>query len=233
MNLRARAVSIVLVASLAVGCATSEGGQQATGAAVGAAAGGLICALAGGNAGACIAAAAGGAALGWGAVKLKQVAERRYALKQTNARPSVLITDYSVQPVLLQPGQPITTTTMYELRTPASVGPRPVTQTFRLLQGDKELTAFTPVQGQMKEHGRYEVSYEIDTPRKMQPGTYQLQQILDAQTIEPEVRTVMFQVAKKTAWSEWPSRLSRRLGAAVERGTDAGRDAPPAAPNAG
>lgn len=200
MKARAKLVSVTLVLALGFGCATSEGTNQATGAAIGGLAGGLICTAAGGNAGVCVASAAGGALLGWGAVKAKQVMDRRSELAQTSAAPSVVIRDYQLQPAVLAPGQALTANTTYDLMTPSSVGPRAVTQTFRILTADgKEVNSFTPVQGQMKEHGRYDVGIEIPIPKQAPPGNYQLVQTLDAQTARPEVRIATFQVVKRVS----------------------------------
>jgi hypothetical protein len=79
-----------------------------------------------------------------------------------------------------------------------------VTQTFKIQTLDgKEVNTFTPMQGQMKEQGRYEVGWEIPIPKKAPPGQYQLVQVLDAQTASPEVRAANFEVVKKVSWVEW------------------------------
>lgn len=199
MNSRTKAVSLTLVLALGLGCATTEGTNQATGAAIGAVAGGLICALAGGNAGVCVAAAAGGAALGWGAVKLKQVVNQREELAIRSKRPMVMIQDYRLEPIQVQPGQSLTALTSFDLSTPVGAGSRPVTQNFKLLKDGEQVLVFTAMNQQLTEHGRYHVGFEVPIPRKAEPGNYELMQVLDAQTAAPEVRTAAFQVVKRIA----------------------------------
>ncbi len=199
MNNQRRAVALTLILVLGSGCATTAGTNQATGAALGAVAGGLICALAGGNAGTCVAAAAGGAALGWGAVKLKQVVNQREELAEHTARPMVMIRDYRLDPMQVQPGQSLTALTSFDLSTPATASSRPVTQNFKLLKDGEEVLAFTAMDQQLTEHGRYHVGFEVPIPRKAEPGNYELVQVLDAQTAAPEVRTAVFQVVKRLA----------------------------------
>ena len=193
-----KGVSLTLVLALGLGCAT-DGGNQAAGAAAGALAGGLICALAGGKAAVCVAAAAGGAALGWGAVKLKQVVSRREELAEHSARPMVMIRDYRLEPVAVQPGQSLTALTSFDLSTPISAGARPVTQNFKLMKDGEEVLAFTAMDQQPTVHGRYHMGFEVPIPRKAEPGNYELMQVLDAQTASPEVRTAAFIVVKQRA----------------------------------
>lgn len=200
MKLSTRISSVALVVTFGVGCATAEENEQALAAALGAVVGGGICALAGGNTVACLASAAGGAFAGWGVVKAKQVMDRRTDLPQKASKPSVVITDYQLEPSSVVPGQAVTATTTYDLLTPQS---RPVTQTFKIETADgKEVATFTPMKEQFKEQGRYEVGYEIPIPKKAPAGQYRLVQQLDAQTASPEVRTASFDVVKKVAWLE-------------------------------
>jgi len=205
---RKRALALALAGVFGAGCANlSEGQQQALGALTGAAVGGATCQLVGGNTGECLAVAAGGAVLGWAAVKTKQVLDRREDLPPSGstsapANPTVVIRDYRLQPATIQPGQALVATTLYDLRTPPQAGPRPVTQTFRVLKDGKEIGAFTPVENQLKEHGRYEVGWEIPVPGDAAPGQYQLVQTLDAKTASPEQRIASFTVTPKVAWYE-------------------------------
>lgn len=204
--MKKKIVSLALVLALGPACATTEGTQQATGTILGGAAGGLICAVAGGNTAQCLASAAGGAALGWGLVKVKQVSERRYDLAKTTSRPVVVIRDYRLDPPAVAPGQAFTASTTYDLMTPPNTGPRPVTQSFKILNSEgKEVNKFSPIQGQLKEQGRYEVGWEVPIPKKAPPGRYRLVQVLDAQTASPEIRTASFQVVKQVSWIEWLS----------------------------
>jgi hypothetical protein len=204
MEIRTKTLCATLAVALGLGCATTEGNEQALGAVLGGAAGGTICAIAGGNTAECLASAAGGAALGWGIVKVKQTMERRTELAQNASKPAVLIRDYQVQPPAVAPGQAMTASTTYDLLSPKAAGPRPVTQTFKIQTLDgKEVNSFTPMEGQLKEQGRYEVGWEIPIPKKAPPGQYQLVQVLDAQTASPEVRAATFEVVKQVSWIEW------------------------------
>jgi hypothetical protein len=204
MRTHAKSLAATLAIALALGCATQEGNEQALGAVLGGAAGGTICAIAGGNSAECVASAAGGALVGWGIVKVKQTMEKRTELAQNASKPAVLIRNYQIDPPAVAPGQAMTASTTYDLLSPKSVGPRPVTQTFKIQTLDgKEVNTFTPMQGQMKEQGRYEVGWEIPIPKKAPPGQYQLVQVLDAQTASPEVRAANFEVVKKVSWVEW------------------------------
>ena len=203
MKTRTKTLSVTLVLVLGAGCATTEENEQALGATLGAVAGGAICAIAGGNTAACLASAAGGALVGWGGVKAKQVMEQRTALAQNVTKPSVTIRSYRIDPSTVTPGQAITVTTTYDLLMPKSEGSRPVTQTFTIQSPEgKQINTFTPMEGQLKEQGRYEVGWEVPIPNKAPPGRYRLVQQLDAGTASPGVRTANFEVVKRVAFAE-------------------------------
>ncbi len=206
--MKARARSAVCIGAVLVlllqGCAgmTPEGQEQVLGGAGGAGLAGLICGVAGGDPGVCVAAAAAGALVGWGATKVIQARQdrtaeseyERYGYTPERGR-VVIIRDVKVTPATVTPGSEVSIETDYTLMMPAGSPQKPVTQTFSLWKDGAELHTFSPVE-LPKEPGGWVVAQGIPVPDDAEPGTYYVNQILDANTRAPEVRRSAFKDQK-------------------------------------
>lgn len=172
-----------LCCSVATGCVTTTGQQQATGAGLGALTGAGLAALAGGDTKAIVAGALAGGLVGWGAVKLHQyqstqtrsaVADQQlYGLTEPVTGTTVKIRRGICEPGTVQKGQSVKVVTDYSVMAPQGGSTVAVSESWALKK-DGSLLANIPAPqgGQMRPAGGYAAEAYIPIPANAAPGTY-------------------------------------------------------------
>lgn len=204
MSMKITASAIAVLMTLAVGCATTNGTQSAGAIAAGGLTG-ILCSILGGSPGVCIASGIAAGAAVWAGMEYTKRGETRDEIppvvtdSATPPRPMIIIDQFDVTPKEIPPGGTFSATTQYRLLIPSNTEMRPVTQTFTLMKDGKVIREMPVMAGELKDHGRYEVAWDFTVPDKADLGTYELKQVLEAQTRAPERRQAIFAVVEKLA----------------------------------
>jgi hypothetical protein len=120
--------------------------------------------------------------------------------------PQIIIDRFDVSPKEIRPGGTFSATTQYRLLIPSKTEMRPVSQTFTLKKGAEVIREMPVMVEELKDHGRYEVAWDFTVPKEAELGTYQLRQVLEAQTRAPEDKTATFEVIERLASLGAPGR---------------------------
>lgn len=183
----AAAISTVLLVS---GCATTqEGHEQAIGASIGCAAGGILAGIITRDARYAAAGCAAGAALGFGVVKVQQYnamqartsdADMRryrksdpdfYGLSTPVTSSAVKIRDASTSPKTVSKGQMVLAKTDYSVVTPANAGSVRVDESWSLKKDGKLITTVKS-DPQQRYGGGWNTEAGFPVPADAAPGTY-------------------------------------------------------------
>lgn len=201
-NLQPKLIAIVCSGAMLTGCAMTPENQQRTAAVLGGLAGGLATGLATGNVGYGIAGAAAGAALAWGAVKLVQYNSQQTRTEQQDQQmygytaPSnsteVKIRNATAYPERVRAGDTLKISMDYSVMAPQGTQSVNVQEVMVLKRDGKVLQTLSerpvtrPLGG-----GSSQVDFTI--PDKMPPGTYVIEQKIQAGT-SYDVRPAVFVV---------------------------------------
>jgi len=186
----AGAISTALLVS---GCATTqEGHEQAVGATIGCAAGGILAGIITRDARYAAAGCAAGAALGFGVVKVQQYnatqartsdADMRryrkadpdfYGLSTPVTTAAVKVRSATATPATIRPGSTILAKTDYSVVAPANQSTVSVTESW-ILKKDGKTLANAPLAPQERTTGGWQTSADVPIPAEAPTGTYILE----------------------------------------------------------